>query len=305
MGVGIALMCLIWGSTWIVIREGLHDLPPLKSAGVRFLLAAVVLAAVARPLARREGGERPTRGLVLWMGCANFALSYAIVYWSETVLPSGLVSVLWATFPMMMAIGGHFFLGERLIGAQWLGFVVGFVGVACLFVTDFAALGEGAIAAALIVLLSPGVSTLGTLYVKRHGERTSSVLLNRDGLLVGALLLCLAGATLEADQPMHWTPRALLSVSYLALFGTIVTFGLYFWLMRYASASSLSLVAYVVPGIALALGALVGDEPVGPSTLLGLALILAGVILVRKKPRAPERAVRSGALVNGRDAGPG
>ncbi len=283
----VVVLCIIWGSTWIIIREGLDDLPPYTAAAVRFAVAWVVMLLVAPALARREGGSRPPLMMVLMMGLLNFGASYAIVYWCETILPSGLVSVLWAVFPMMMALSGHFALGERLVGRQGLGFVVGFVGVGLLFATDIRAVGPEAVPAGLLLLLSPLVSCIGTTYVKRHGKGTSSVLLNRDGMFVGALVLALF-ALGERGQEMVWSKTAVASVLYLATVGTVLTFGVYYWLMRYASASALSLIAYVTPLIALTLGALLRAEPLSANTVAGTAAILAGVALVLLgKPRRP------------------
>lgn len=277
----MGLLCLIWGSTWLVIRGGLRDLPPFTSAGVRFLVAFLVMLAIAPKLARREGGRRPGLGLTLAMGILNFAVSYGIVYWSETILPSGIVSVLWSVFPLMMAVSGHFTLpGERLLPKQWGGFVFAFLGVILLFATDIRALGPEAIPAGLVLLLSPTVSAVGTTLVKKHGEGVSSVLLNRNGMLVGALLLLACAAITERGMDVRWTASAIGSVAYLAIFGTVVTFGIYFWLMRFAPAYQLSLIAFIIPAIALTLGAVLGDEPVSASTIGGTATILVGVAFV-------------------------
>ena len=288
----MALLCLIWGSTWLVIREGLKDLSPFTSAGVRFALAAAVMALIAPAIARREGGRRPTPRLTLVMGLFNFAGSYGIVYWSETLLPSGLVSVLWSVFPMMMAVAAHLALpGERLLARQWLGFVVGFLGVVLLLARDVAAIGGEALVAALVLLGSPLAATLGTTYVKKHGARVSSALLNRDAMAVGAAALLACALLSERGAPMHWSAPAVWSVVYLAIPGTVVTFGLYFWAMRYAPAHQLSLIAYVIPAVALFLGVSLGGETVGASTLAGAALILGGVacvLLGRRRPMRPE-----------------
>lgn len=281
-----ALLCLIWSSTWIVIKGGLDDLPPFTAAAARFLIAWLVFRLVAARLAEREGGVAPGRRLVLAMGLLNFGASYAIVYWSETLLPSGLVSLLWATFPMMMALSGHLFIpGERLRGMQWLGFGVGFAGVAVLFATDLGALREGAAGAALVLLCSPLVSTVGTTLVKLEGARVSSLQLNRDGMLLGAIVLGLLALLFERDAAIHVTPAAAVGILYLALVGTVVAFGLYFWLMRFAAASKLSLIAYITPPLALGLGALDG-EPLGRGTLMGAVLILVGVLLATRRRRA-------------------
>lgn len=281
MGALLGVLCVIWGSTWLVIRGGLHDLPPMTSAGARFVIAAVAMTLVARLLGRREGGAAPPTWLWLSMGVLNFATSYGVVYWCETILPSGIVAVLWAVYPLLTAAAGHCFLpGERLRGRQWAGFVFGFLGVGLLFLTDLRSFGASAVPAALILFISPIVSAAGTVLVKRYGAATSSLLLNRNAMFVGAGVLLALAWTFERDASVVWSAQAVASVVYLALVGTVVTFGLFFWLMRHAPAYRMSLIAYITPVIALALGWSVGSEPVTQTTLAGTGLILAGVALV-------------------------
>jgi drug/metabolite transporter (DMT)-like permease len=267
-----------------VIEGGLEDLPPFTSAAARFGVAACVMTLLAHLLAAREGGAAPSFRLAFVLGSTNFAASYGIVYWSETKLPSGLVAVLWASYPLIQAILGHHLLAnERLAPRQWLGFVVGFAGVASLFATDLEAIGVGAVGAGAVLLSSPIVTAIGTTYVKKHGAGTSSLRLNRDGMWIGAIGLALAAAVGERGEPVAWTRGAILSVAYLALLGTVVTFGLYFWLLRHAAANKLAVIAYVTPAIALLLGVSLRDEPLTAFTLGGLALILAGVFLVHRQ----------------------
>jgi drug/metabolite transporter (DMT)-like permease len=247
-----------------------------------------VMTGVAALGAKREGGAAPRPKLWIALGVCNFAVSYGIVYRTETVLPSGLVALLWGVFPMLMAASGHWFLsGERLGVRQWLGMLLGFVGLVVLFATDVRALGPEALPAALILFASPVVSTVGNTIVKREGAGTSSLVLNRNGMLLGAVLLSAAALALERDVEVRLTPAAIASVLYLAIPGTVVTFGLYFWLLRYVDAHKLSLIAYVTPAIALALGSTLGDEPFTATIAAGAALILAGVVLVVSTPRRP------------------
>jgi drug/metabolite transporter (DMT)-like permease len=276
----VALLCAVWGSTWIVIKAGLRDLPVLSSAAARFTLAALVFVALAPVLHRREGGERPPRWMAVAMGTLNFAVPYGIVYTVETVIPSGLTSVLWAVFPMMTAALAHVWLpGERLRARQWLGFSVGLAGVAVLFATDLRGIGPAALAAGGLLLLSPFVAAIGQIVTKRHGAATSAALLNRDGMLVAAAGLWLVALPLERQSAAVLSPTAIGSVAYLAIVGTVVTFGIYYWLLRYVAASRLSLIAYVTPAIALWLGWAVGGEPLAASTIAGSALILLGIAL--------------------------
>lgn len=283
---GIVVMCLIWGSTWLVIREGLDNVPPFTSAAVRFLLAGAVMSVLTALFGAREGGAAPATWLWIVLGVTNFAVPYGIVYRTETILPSGLVSLLWGIFPMLMALAGHLYLpGERLGRAQWLGFVFGFLGLCLLFLTDLRALGPEAVPAALVLFLSPLVAAIGSTLVKKYGEATNSLALNRNGMLLGAVLLGVVAWPTERHAEAHWTTGAIGSVVYLALFGTVLTFGLYFWLMRYVDAHKLSLISYVTPAIALTLGPLVRSEPVTQNTLAGAACILCGVVLVVRGKR--------------------
>lgn len=279
----IALLCLIWGSTWIAIAIGLRDLPPFTSGAARFLVAALAMTAIAPAIARKEGGARAPWRLSLALGALNFGASYAIVYWTETQLPSGIVSVLWASFPMMMAAASSRFLtGEALTRRQWVGFGLGFAGIALLFWTDLRDFGPHGVPAALVLLCSPAVSCVGTIVMKRGGQGVSSALVNRDGMWIGAGILVALAVTLERDADVRWTPVAIASVAYLSLVGTVVAFGLYFWLLRHTEAWRMSTIAYVTPAIALVLGTLVRGEQFTPWTLAGSLTILTGVVLITR-----------------------
>jgi drug/metabolite transporter (DMT)-like permease len=280
----LVALCLIWGSTWFVIADGLKSLPPLTSLAARSLIAAGVMGLAARWLLRFDRGEAPPWRLALAVGSLQLGLSYVIVYLTETELASGLTSLLWAVFPIFVAIASHFFLaGERLRPVQATGLVVGFVGVGVLVFKVLGAIDQRAILFGLLLLTSPLISTVSTIVAKRHSARVSSVLLNRNALVVAATLHVLLALVFEHDASAEWTPRAIASVVYLAVFGTAIAFGLYFWLLRTNPANQMSLISYVNPAVALFIGWAVGKEPVTGWTLAGSALILVGVFLVVRK----------------------
>lgn len=282
----IALLCLIWGSTWFVIRVGLRDLPPFESAAVRFAVAAALMSVVAHFMRAREGGHKPPRWLVLVVGSTSFGASYACVYFGETLMPSAFASVLWSAFPLLMALSGHFCLpGERLVARQWLGFVLGFAGVVLLFATDLKGLGPDALLGGLLLLGSPVSAMIGTTLLKKHGSGASSLLVNRDGMWIGALLLGACALLFERGAPAHWSGTAIATVAYLSVVGTAIAFGLYFWLLRHTSAYRMSLIAYGTPPIAVLCGAIVLQEPITGWTLAGMAAILGGVLLVMRGKR--------------------
>ena len=289
----MALVSLIWGSTWLVIRVGLFHLPPFFSAGVRFVIAGVVMALIAPWLVGREGGGRPPFGVILAQAFCQFVVNYALVYYAETVLSSGLVCVLWGVFPLLVALTGHFVTrAERLKGRQWVGMLVGFGGIVVLFATDIAETSESAWRMGALVLLAPLAVTISTTLIKLRASAASSVLLNRDSMLIGGVTLLLLSFVTERGEPIHFTAAAVWSVLYLALAGSVVTFGSFLWLLRTVPAYRLSLWNYVTPVLALWLGAITLGEYVGPTTLAGTALVNVGVGLTLRKAKAssPERA---------------
>lgn len=284
----IALLCAIWGSTWLVIKKSLVDLPPLTSAAARMTVAALCMILIARPMQRLEGGTKAPRWLAAVFGVGQFTISFAIIYVCERVLPSGLAAVLWSVYPLLIALGGNLMLAsERLSARQWAGFLLGFFGVAWLFQTDVRSLGQDGVPTALLLLVSPVVVAASTLLIKKHGAGVSSGMLNRDALCIGSVLLWLLVLLFERDAEARWTGQAIFAVGYLALLGTVTTFGIYFWLMRTVTAWRMSLISYVTPALSLLLQVLFEDAPVAAHTVVGLALILGGTGLAtlgRRKP---------------------
>ncbi|PRQ04100.1 putative inner membrane transporter YedA [Enhygromyxa salina] len=282
----MVVLCVIWGSTWFVIKDGLERLPPFLSAGARFVVAGVIMAGASVVLGEREGGEDPPAWLWVVVGTSNFALSYGVIYVVQQQLPSGLVSVLWAVYPLMMAVCGHVFLpGERLRPIHWLGFLFGFSGMLLLFQGDLASFGGQGRQLALLLLISPAASAVGTTLLKRHGAQMSSLRINRNAMLLGGAQL-LGISTLCAEPlTQGWSPAAIAGMLYLAVFGTVVTLGLYYWVLRYVPASRLSLIAFVTPTIALAIGWAVADEPIYWTTIVGAASIIAGIAIATRAAR--------------------
>lgn len=285
MRLWIALLCFVWGSTWWAIRVCLEDQPPLSSAALRFLLAGLAMALLAPALRRRELAPPPRPWLWCVSGLTVFAGSYGVLYVAETVVPSGIAAVLWGIFPLLMAANGVLFLGERLRPRQWIGFLVSFAGIVTVFAGDLGGVGRDNLGPACFLLLSPIVSAAGTTLIKKYGSGSSSVLMNRNGMLLGAVLLALVAFLREDVRPIAWTGPGVLATLYLALFGTTMTFGLYFHLLRTVPASQLSLISYVTPLLAMLLAAAVGDGTTDAAGWAGTALVLAGIALVVTRRR--------------------
>ncbi len=284
----LVLLIFIWGSTWAAIRVSLEGFPPFTGASLRFGLAAVVLFALALLRGIPLGRTRRERTQWLVQGLFMFTLPYAVVYWAEQWIPSGLMAVLYSTYPLIVLILGRFLLpgAERLGRLALLGLGFGFGGVAVIFSSDLTALGGPKVAlASAVALLAPCFGAVGHLSAKRWGEGIHGFSMTAVPMMIAASLLGGLAFAVERDAVLELTPGPVLAVLYLALFGSVVTFNLFFWAVRHMSVTQLSLITYVIPVVAVLIGTLVFDEPMTPRILAGAALVIAGVALVVRPAR--------------------
>jgi drug/metabolite transporter (DMT)-like permease len=281
-----AVLCLIWGSTWLAIKEGYGGLGPFNVAALRFAIAGVLMLALVPVLGARLPRSRQEWMLSLFVGAVLFAMDYGLIYWGEQYLDSGLTAVVFAVMPIMTALIAHAYLpAERLTARKMGGAVVAVLGVATLFGASLRV--DAARVWPMLAIVGAALGgSLGTVATKRHGKDLHPAALNAPAMLFGALLLALAslatgdGLALPTDATT-WT-----AVLYLALAGSIVTFLIYFWLLKSWDSTTMSFISVFTPALALLLGFLVrGERPTALSGV-GAALILAGVWLATRKPRA-------------------
>jgi drug/metabolite transporter (DMT)-like permease len=282
---GFLLLVLIWGTTWAAIRIGLQGVPPFTGVAARFAIAGALLLALAPPLGVRLGRGRHEKALWLANGGLSFCLSYAIVYWSEQYIPSGLAAVLWATYPLFVAALAHLLLaGERLGAAAVAGLVLGFAGVVAIFSDDLSLLGGEAVRhASLVLLVSPLVSALATVAIKRWGSGVHPLSLSAVPMLIASFAMAAVALAFERHRTLVLDVRSVGALLYLAILGSAVTFTVYYWLLARVTATRLALTSYLIPIVAVAVGAALFDEPLRPRVLAGAALILAGVVIVSRR----------------------
>jgi drug/metabolite transporter (DMT)-like permease len=278
-------LCLIWGTTWSVIHVGLRGIPPLAGVAMRFAIASLLLLLLARAIGVSLRGAGIERRLWLVHALCAFCVSYGVTYWSQQWVPSGLAALLFATFPLFLAGLAHFLLpDERLGAAAALGLLVGFAGVAVIFSQDFARLGgPKVLSASAVMLVAPLSSALGNVTVKRLGHGVHPISLNAGAMGIAAGIMGAAAVALERDQRLVFDATSIGALLYLAIAGSAVTFTVYFWLLRHMPATRLSLIAYLIPVVAVAIGALFFDEPVTARSLAGGALVLSGVAVAGRR----------------------
>jgi drug/metabolite transporter (DMT)-like permease len=229
----------------------------------------------------RLGREPRERRLWFVTGGLAFAGSYGVVYWGEQWVPSGLTSVLFATFPLFVAIFAHFLLpGERLSLLGALGILVGFAGTGVIFSEDLHRWGGPDVAkAAAILLLSPLVSAVSSVAVKRWGAGVAPASLTGIPMLGAAAVLGVIAAAIERDRPRTFDVLSVGALLYLAIAGTVVTFLLYYWLLANVRATQAALLAYLIPLVAVAVGVVFLHEPMTPRILTGSSFVVIGVAL--------------------------
>jgi drug/metabolite transporter (DMT)-like permease len=275
-------LCGIWGSTWLGIKLGLRDLPPLTFAGIRFALAAVMLAALVR-LRKRPVTDLTSDDwwVLAYTGFLSITVNYALVFWGEQYISSGLAALLSATVPLFGFPIAHWYLAaEPLTWRKVAGAILGLVGVAIVFSGELGMGGARSLwASAGIVVAALATAHAGVLVKHRATHIDPSVLAGVQ-MAGGCIPLLLAGVALEGNPlGLRWTPLALASLAYLTIVGSVIAFMMYYWLIRHTAVSGVLMIPLVTPLIAVLFGVLFGGETIGWHTALGGSAIIAGVAL--------------------------
>ena len=273
------LLCVIWGSTWLVIKVGYGGLGPFNVASLRFFIAGAVLALMVPLLRARWPRGRVEWALVFWIGLVLFAGDYGLIYWAEQWLESGLTAILFATLPLITIVFAHLYLpGDRITGRKLAGTLLAFVGVFALF-GDHVRLDATRTGPMAAIIASAVCAAAAGVASKRHGTALHPAALNAPAMIVGAAAL-LAASLVNGDG--YTVPRGAgpwSAIAYLALAGSVVSFLGYFSLLKTWSVTSLSFISVFTPAIALFLGFIFLDERPTLWTALGAAFILGGVTL--------------------------
>jgi len=285
-----AIIYLVWGSTFLAIRIGVHEVPPLLFAAMRFVVAGAVL--FGWMLAKGEClPNRRQWGSVVVIASLIFVLDYGLLFWAEQRIASGIAAVMLAMIPAFMALAEIIFLRtQKLTVRLALALLVGLGGVAVLMSRSFD-LGGAAIettgAIALIVAsLSWAVASVLTRVLPLP---ESKVMSSGAQMLTGGLLLVVAAAAFGEFRRFHpesVSRGAWLALLYLIVAGSIVGYTAYVWLIHHESPTKVGTYAYVNPVVAVALGYFLGGEALGLRTILGTAFILISVVVITttKKP---------------------
>jgi drug/metabolite transporter (DMT)-like permease len=288
VGLALGLVYLCWGTTYLAIREGMKTMPPCLFGGLRITLGGIVVLAFLL-ISRQRVAVSGVDFVWAWLGGACFFVGgNGLINVAQKTVPSGVASVLVATTPLWMALlESAWPTGERLSPRGWAGLLLGLAGVV-LLVSDRID-GTGG-TGSLFVLGSAFTWAVGSFLLRRHSARASKLTMAAWQMLLGGASLTLLGVCLgEPGQltPQDFTAGAVTAFFYLLVVGSLVGFVAFNWLLSHTTSALAGSYAYVNPVVAIVAGWLLVGEELTARILGGMAVILAGVVLVKTSTSAP------------------
>lgn len=281
------ILCLIWGTTWFFIKIGLEDLPPITFAAARFILALLILAfiiyfqKIPLPQTRREWK------LMALTGILQFSVNYSLVFWSEQYISSGLAAVLQAMITVFGLVLAWIHLpDEKITGLKIAAVLMGIAGVATIFIEQLHINSVMAFVGCVAIVVGAYAGAQASILVKAKGANLHPASMLFAQMLFGILPVIIYAVVREGNPFLfNWSGKAIFSVFYLTILGTIAAFWLYYWLLNRVESTKAMTISLVTPLIAVVIGAIFLGEKLPPQTVFGGILILAGISLIvfRKK----------------------
>ncbi len=283
------ILCLIWGTTWIFIKIGLEDLPPITFAVSRFLLSAVILLPVVyfAKIPWPQGGREWK--LIALTGILQFTVNYSTVFWAEQYITSGLAAVLQAMITVFGLVLAWIFLpSERITPLKIIAVMIGILGVGVIFLDQLRVESAMAFAGSFAIVVGAYAAAQASILVKAKAAAIDPAMILLSQMLCGLPALVIYALIAEGSPFAHnWGMRAVASVLYLSLAGTIAAFWLYYWLLARIESTKAMMISLVTPLIAVLVGNVFLGETLPPQTLIGGLLILSsiGLIVFRRRVR--------------------
>lgn len=272
------LLVLLWGSTWAAIRIGVASVPPFVFAFERAIAVSVLLTAASFVLGLRFPTDRRTLLAAAIAGVINTGTSWAIIFWSEQYVPSGLVAVFGAAGPIWTAVLAHFLVrGDRLSPLKIAGLVLGILGIGVLVGAPDAGSRPEAILATVLLALMPITWAIGAIVQVRVLREGSAIPIVATGTWAGSLALA-PFALIQVNATSSWTIEVGAAFTYLVVFGSCVGMVLQLWLIRRLRPTTMTLSQLPISAMALTVGAVALGESITWRMLVGAGLV--GIALV-------------------------
>jgi drug/metabolite transporter (DMT)-like permease len=276
------VLCIVWSSTWLAIKVGLRDLPPLSFVAIRFFVAIVALLALSLGRERLFPKRSSDFAVLAFTGILMFALNYALLFWGELHVSSGLAAVIQASIPIFGMVFAHWMLPDEPLRWQRLaGALIAIAGVAVICARLLSFNGWLAFLGGLGITIGAAGAAFSNVWLKARRIELAPSMLAAWQMIFGTIpLLALAFIVDGNPASLHWSEMALFCLLYLAIIGSALTFILLYWLMPRMTVTRLQTISLITPPGAIALGWALGGERLSGWSLLGAMFVLAGVWLI-------------------------
>ena len=289
-------LCVVWSSTWLAIKIGLRDLPPISFVAIRFLIAIIVLVAVSMGRTHLLPRGRNDYVVLAVTGVLMFAVNYTLLFWAELHVSSGLAAVLQATIPIFGLMFAHWMLPDEPLRLPKLaGAIIALGGVTVICGRLLGFNGPLAFWGGVAVVVGAASAAFANVVVKARSMQLAPAMLAAWQMIFGAAPLLLIGVIVEGSPlKFHWNTVSIFCLLYLAVIGSALTFLLLYWLLPRMTVARLQAISLITPPGAVMLGWAIGGETFSLWSLVGTCFVLAGVWMIFRKAEVREHPLQEG-----------
>ncbi len=295
----LVILGCIWGNSFLFTKVAVEEVPPLTLVEGRLLLAGAVLLLLMRSLGLSLSLTPRLWAAIAFMGLVNNVIPFALITWGQQHIDSSLAAILNSTMPLFTVVVAPLWIKERLTAERTLGVLVGFAGVFVLLGADLGAITESSTLGQIAVIVASLGYATGTVFARRYLQERPPVVFAASQMVVASALLLPVALAVDRPFDLHTSAKAALAWVALGVVSSGLAYVIFFWLVQRLEALQVSLVAYLIPLVAVLMGWLVLDERLGTNSFGGLALIVLGVFIVNSTWRGVWRRLRPTALPRG------
>ena len=276
-----ALMCVLWGFTWMYLKISLAEMPLYTGLSIRFSIAGIIFWIMYFIKGHKVNLTTDLKNVYLLFTFFNFSLCYYLTYWGAKYVYSNLGAIIWSLLPICVAMMAHFYLpDDRLNKKKTFGMLIGLIGTILLFY-ERDMLGEGQATFGIIaILLSVVLAAWPNVYLKMQKSLINSYHLNAVGMTLSGILFLICALIFENNAFIPMDNKNLFAIFFLTVPGTVMTWGIYIWLFNHLPVTQISYTAFYPPIIATVVGWFFLGEALPALAIIGSVLIIAGGYLV-------------------------
>jgi drug/metabolite transporter (DMT)-like permease len=275
-------LCIVWSSTWLAIKIGLRDLPPISFVASSFVIATIVLLAISIGRVRLLPATAGDYFVLAVTGVLMFGVNYLTVFWGELYVSSGLAAVLQTTITIFGMLFAHWMLPDEPLRVQRLSgalIAIGGVILICGRLLNFG--GVLAFCGGVAIAIGGAAAAFSNVLLKKRALTLAPAMLAAWQMIFGTIPMLILGAIVDGNPAkFHWTSTAVFCLLYLAIIGSSLTFLLLYWLLPRMSVINLQAISLITPPGAVMLGWILGGEKFPLWSLLGAAIVLVGVWMI-------------------------